>query len=171
MQDAESNTNREEEISAPQAKRPPAFYAIRTTARQELNVALLLETRVKSQSLNIYSIIVPPDVRGYVILEAPGVHVIYAAIRDLRHVKGQAPGIMSEDEIKGIIMPKPTIELLHEGEEVEIIAGPFKGMKATVVRIESSTNEVVLKVLEAAYPLQITVPGDYVRPLKKKTGG
>lgn len=146
------------------------FYAIRTTARQEVNIALIMEARVESQDLEVYSIIVPPEVRGYVILETPGVHVVYNVIRDLRHVKGQAPGVMSDEEVQRFVSPKPVIETLEPGQEVEIVAGPFKGMKAKVIRIEVPSNEVVLNVLESAYPLQITVPGDYVRPLKKRTG-
>ena len=125
---------------------------------------------MESQDLEVYSIIVPPEVRGYVILETPGVHVVYNVIRDLRHVKGQAPGVMSDEEVQRFVSPKPVIETLEPGQEVEIVAGPFKGMKAKVIRIEVPSNEVVLNVLESAYPLQITVPGDYVRPLKKRVG-
>ena len=150
------------------AHRRSGFYAVRTTARQELNIALIMEARVASQGLEVYSIIVPPDVKGYVILETPGVHVIYSVIKDLRHVKGHAPGVMSDEEVQRFVSPKPVIETLEPGEEVEIIAGPFKGMRAKVIRIELPSNEVVLNVLESAYPLQVTVPGDYVKPLRKR---
>ena len=45
-------------------------------------------------------------------------------------------------------------------------------MKAQVVRVDPAKNEVVLNVLEGvAFPLQITVPGDSVRPIRTGSGG
>ncbi len=151
-----------------QGEKETRFYAIRTTAGQEINVALLIENRVKAAKLDIRSIIVPPGIRGYVILEAPGLHIVYEAIRDIKHVKGQAPGMVSFDDVERALVPKPVIEGLTPGDTVEIIAGPFRGMKAIVVRVELAKNEVVLNILESSFPLQITVPGDYVKLVKKK---
>ena len=39
-------------------------------------------------------------------------------------------------------------------------------MKARIVSIDKGKNEVVLSILEAEFPLPITVPGDYVKPVK-----
>ena len=148
------------------------FFAIRTTARQEVNVALMIElvtqTR-KSQTgrEEIYSIIVPPSIKGYIILEAPGLHAVYNVIRGLKHVKGRASGALKWEDVERFVVPKPVIEMIKEGEVVEIVAGPFRGLQARVVSIDRERNEVVLNILEAAYPLQITVPADYVRPTKR----
>lgn len=149
------------------------YYAIRTVAGQELNVALLIENRVKVSNLDVRSIIVPPAVKGYVILEAPGLHVVYEAIREIKHVKGQAPGKIDISDVESMLLPKPVIKDLKVNDIVEIISGPFKGFKAKVVRIEYSKNEVVLNILESEYPLQITTPGDYVRLIRrsKEEGG
>ena len=57
---------------------------------------------------------------------------------------------------------------LEEGDIVEIIGGPFRGMKAKILRVEVAKNEVILNILESAYPLQITVPGDYVKLVRKR---
>ena len=147
--------------------RPTSFYAVRTTARQELNVALLMEMRAKAQNIDVASIIVPPGVKGYVIIEAPGIHIVYTLIRDLKHVKGQASGSLTLDEVERAITPKSVVEAIRAGELVDIVAGPFRGMKAQVVRVDKVKNEVVLNVLESSYPLQITVPGDYIKPARK----
>ncbi len=148
-------------------RRRTAFFVVRTTAQQEANVALLMEMRARAQNIDVASIIVPPGVRGYVIIEAPGIHTVYSLIREMKHVKGHAPGMFSLDELEQVLKPKPVIEGLREGELVEIVAGPFRGMKAQVVRIDKTKNEVVLNILESAFPLPITVPGDMVRPAKK----
>ncbi|HDI02219.1 MAG TPA: transcription elongation factor Spt5 [Ignisphaera sp.] len=143
------------------------FFAIRTTARQEANVALMVEVHTKTKNLPIYSIIVPPELKGYVILETIGLHVVYEAIRGLKHVRGRAAGTLKWEDLEKMLKPRPLIDLLQIGEEVEIIAGPFRGMKARVVDIDKARNEVSLNVLEASYPLTITVPVDYIRPVKK----
>ena len=144
-----------------------SYYAIRTVAGQEINVALLIENRVRNFNIDVKSIVVPPRVKGYVILEAPGLHVVYNVVREMKHVKGQAPGKIDDRDVKEILVPKPVILGLNEGDTVEIIGGPFKGMRAKVLRVEVGRNEVVLNILESDYPLQITVPGDYVRLVRK----
>jgi transcriptional antiterminator NusG len=143
------------------------FFAVRTTAGQEQNVLLMLEVRIKTLNLPIYSAFSLPDLKGYIVIEASGLHVVYEAIRGLKHVKGRASGVVKWEDIESLLKPKSLIELLKEGEEVEIIAGPFRGMKARVVAVDKVKNEVSLSVLEASYPLTITIPVDYIRPAKK----
>ncbi|RLG85276.1 MAG: transcription elongation factor Spt5 [Thermoprotei archaeon] len=143
------------------------FFAVRTTARQEMNVALLIENRVRNRNLAVYSIIVPSELRGYIILETAGLHVVYEAIRDMKHVKGRASGALKWDDVEKLLKPKPIIEQLSVGEEVEIVAGPFRGLRARVVEINKARNEVVLNILEASFPLNVTVPVEYVKPAKK----
>jgi len=146
--------------------RPSNYYAVRTTAGRELDVALIMENRSKLLNINARSLIIPPGIKGYVIVEAPGVDAVYPLIKDLKYVKGRAFGIIKSDEIEKLVKPKPIIEMIKEGDIVEIIAGPFRGMKARIVSIDRGKNEVVLSILEAEFPLPITVPGDYVKPLK-----
>jgi|UniRef100_A0A7J2U295 transcriptional antiterminator NusG len=143
------------------------FFAVRTTAGQELNVLLMLEVRVRTANLPIHSIFSLPDLKGYIVVEASGLHVVYEAIRGLKHIKGKASGTIKWGDIESLLKPKSLIELLKEGEEVEIIAGPFRGMKARVVAVDKVKNEVSLSVLEASYPLTITIPVDYIKQAKK----
>ncbi len=144
------------------------FYAVRTTAGQEMNVAMLIYNRVRAAKLDVKAIIVPPNAKGYVILEAPGPNVVYNAIQELKHVKGLVPGVFSDDDIKRALIPKSPLIGLKEGDIVEIIAGPFRGMKAKIIRVDVAKNEAVLNILESSYPLQIMVSGDYVKPVRKQ---
>lgn len=143
------------------------FFIVRTTARQELNAALLIEARTKNVNDGLYSIVIPPDIKGYIILEVKGLHLIYNLIKDIKHVKGRATGSISIEELEKLIITKPVITELKPGDLVEIISGPFKGLKATVVSVNLQRNEVTLNMLESSYKLEATVPGDYVRPVKK----
>lgn len=143
------------------------FFIVRTTARQELNAALLLEARAKGMGEGFYSIVIPPDVKGYIILEVKGLHLVYGLIKDMKHVKGRATGSISVEELERLIVTKPVISELKPGDVVEITSGPFKGLKASVLSVNAQKNEVTLNILEASYKLEATVPGDYVKPVKK----
>ena len=147
--------------------RKSVFYLVRTTARQELNVALLIENRARINNIPLYSIIVPPEVKGYIVLETPRSSYVELLIRDMQHVKRRVQGTLSLDDVERMVKPKAVVELLNPGDMVEVIAGPFQGIKAQVISVNRARDEVVLNILESAYPLKVTVPGDYVKPLKK----
>ena len=143
------------------------FFPVRTVSGKELEVALVIESRAKSMNLDVRSIVVPPRIKGFIIVEAPAAFVIMEAIRGIKHVKGGPGKKMSKDEVLKLVKPKPIIELIELGDIVELVAGPFKGMKAKVEAKDVDKNEVVLNILEAAYPLQITVPANYVKPVRR----
>jgi len=147
-------------------RRPSVYYAVRTTAGREIDVAVIMENRAVRLNIDVRSIIIPPGIKGYVIVEAPGVHAVYPLIKDLKYVKGRAFGIIKFEEIEKLVKPKPIIDMIKEGDIVEIIAGPFRGMKARVASIDRNKNEVILNILEAEFPLPITVPGDFIKPIK-----
>jgi transcriptional antiterminator NusG len=156
---AESKRGRRDEVK---------LFAVRTVAGRELDVALIMEARARSENLPIRSIIVLPRVKGYIVVEAPAQHYVAMVAHGIRYAKGVVPGVMKFSDIERLLKPEAIVETLKPGEVVEIIAGPFRGMKAEVVRVDVSRNEVVLNLLDASvqYSLQITVPGDSVRPIR-----
>ena len=112
--------------------RQSQLYAIRTTVGQEKSVALLIAERAKSLGLNIYSVIAPEEMKGYVIIEAAARHEVHQVIMGLRHVRSKVIGNISIEEIKHFLIPKPPTEGLEVGDVVEVIGGPFKGEKAKI---------------------------------------
>ena len=156
------------------ATRISQFFAVRTTAGRELDVALIVENRARvlreERGIDARSIIVPPGIKGYVFIEAPNLGSVYPLITDVKYVKrGQLVKVKPE-EIERLVKPKPVIEMVNEGDIVEIVRGPFRGMKAQVVSVDRNKNMVMLSILEAAFNVPITVPGDYVKPVKKGGG-
>ncbi|MEM4026234.1 MAG: hypothetical protein QW355_04310, partial [Sulfolobales archaeon] len=101
------------------------LYVVRTIGGRELDVALTVETIVNSlknvnptdQTLSylkdIRAIIVPPDIKGYVIFEVQNLHTVYLAVRDIRQVKGRAAGSISYKDLEEMIRVKPIIEMLR----------------------------------------------------------
>ena len=53
---------------------------------------------------------------------------------------------------------------LSVNQIVEIIGGPFKGMKATVTRIDHDKEEATVILLDAPYQLPVTVDANYLKP-------
>lgn len=143
------------------------FYAIRTTAGQESNVALLIETRANSSDIGVLSIIVPKDISGFIFIEVVDATKIEKAISGIKHVKGWVPGIVNIEEIRGFLIPKSPLEGLNIGDIVEIVSGPFRGMTGKVTKINPEKGEVTLEVLEVTYTLPITINADAIRKTAK----
>lgn len=144
-----------------------SVFAVRTTAGQEKNVANLIEVRVVSNKLPVKAVLVPEMLKGYVFVEAEGPHSVEEAIAGIKHVRSRVPGVVNFSEVEKYIVVKPIIEELDAEDIVEIISGPFKGMKAKITRIDKTKSELVLELLEATFTLPITVHADYVKIIEK----
>lgn len=147
-----------------------AIFAVRTTAGQEKNVANLIAAKVKTGNLPIKAILVPETLKGYVFVEADGPHLVEKAIAGIKHVRSRVPGIVTFSEVERYIMVKPVIEELDVNDIVEVIGGPFKGMRAKITRVDKTKEEVTLELLEATFTLPITVHADYVKLVEKAKG-
>ena len=144
-----------------------AVFVVRTTAGQEKNVANLIEARVKMDVLQIKSVLVPEMLKGYVFIEADGPHSVEKAIAGVKHVRSRVPGVVAFPEVERYIVIKPVIEELDANDLVEVVGGPFKGMRAKITRVDKTKEEVTLELLEATFTLPITVHADYVKLVEK----
>ena len=143
-----------------------SLYAVKVTNGQERTVSIMLADKAKVEGLPIAAILAPAELKGYIIIEAERPHIVDELIRGMRHTRERVQGTISPEEVDHYIETKPVVEGLEEGTLVEVIAGPFKGMQARVVRVDVGKEEVTIEILEAAFTLPITVHADYVRELK-----
>jgi len=127
-----------------------------------------LELRKKLKDLegkfNIQSILLVDNLKGYIVIEAEGPQEMFAAIQGLRHVKGQLRGELQYSEIENYLIKKSTVSELTVDAVVEIIGGPFKGMKATITRVDHEKEEATVILLDAPYQLPVTVDANYLKP-------
>jgi len=144
-----------------------SVFAVRTTAGQERNVAELLASKIEANKIPIKSIIVPETLKGYIFIEAEGPHTVEEAIAGIKHIRSRVQGKVEISELERYILVKPVIEELGMGDVVEVVSGPFKGMKARITRIDKAKEEVTLELLEATFTLPITVHADYVKVIEK----
>ncbi len=148
-------------------KIPTSVFAVRTTAGQEKNVANMIAIRVETTKLPIKAVLVPEMMKGYVFVEADGPHFVEQAITGVKHVRSRVPGLITFPEVERYIVSKPIIEELGVDDVVEVVGGPFKGMRAKITRTDKSKEEVTLELLEATFTLPITVHADYVRLVER----
>ncbi|RLE64679.1 MAG: transcription elongation factor Spt5 [Thermoprotei archaeon] len=148
-------------------KKTGVFYAVRTTVGQEYNVALIIEERVKGKKIPIFSILVVDGLRGFIFIEAPSPSYVDEATSGLKYVKGRVPGTLRYEDLERFIKPLPLIEEVEVDDIVEVVRGPFRGMRGRVIRVNKAKREIVIELFEATYPLPTTVDIDDVRILEK----
>jgi transcriptional antiterminator NusG len=143
------------------------FFAIRTTGGQEHVVARLIENRIAVKKLGIQSILVLENLRGYIVVEAPDANIAYEALAGVRHVRGQIRGELQFKEIEGFLVKKPTVTELSVDDTVEIVGGPFKGIRAKITRVDYERQEATVILLDAPYQLPVTIDANYLKLVQK----
>lgn len=139
------------------------LFAIRTTGGQEKVVMRLLEAKANASQINIQSVFWVSDLKGYVVIEALNPSDAYLAVEGVRHIRGQLRGELEFKDIEGYLIKKSTVSQLAIDNIVEITGGPFKGMNATITRIDVDKEEATVVLLDAAYQLPVTVDANYLK--------
>jgi len=143
------------------------LYAVKTTGGQEKVVLRLLEAKMKLNKIDVQSVLIIDDIKGYIVIEAEDPQKMFNTIQGMRHVKGQLRGEMEFKEIEGYLVKKSVVSELEVNNTVEIIGGPFKGMKATITRIDSEKEEAIVVLLDASYQLPVTVDANYLKQVSE----
>jgi len=149
------------------------LFAVRTTINQESNILKQILYRFKILDIipDIKAMLVSPLLPGYCFLEASQKRDVQIAIQGIPHIKGRIVGQIKLDEISHVLVPRSVTEFLEEGDTVEIISGVFEGSRALVMRMPhdtSSSEEVVVRLLQEETPITIKIHGDYLKLVQKK---
>ena len=111
----------------------------------------------------IYSVLVVDAMKGYIFVEGDNAQVVSDSASGFKHLKTQVPGILHFPDIEKFLVTKSIIEDLKPDDVVEVVAGPFKGMKAKITSLEKAKGEVTILLLDAPYPLPVTVDAGYLK--------
>ena len=123
----------------------------------------LLENRIKLKKINIQSVLLLENLKGYIVVEAIDANAAFDALQGIRHIRGQLRGELQFNDIEGYLIKKSTVSELAVDKIVEIIGGPFKGMKATITRVDHDKEEATVILLDAPYQLRVTVDANYLK--------
>jgi transcription elongation factor Spt5 len=149
------------------------LFAVRTTINQESNILRQIFYRFKILDVvpDIRAMLVSPLLPGYIFFEAPTKRQVQIAVQGIPHIKGRIVQNIKLTELKHVLLPRSVTEYLEEGDTVEIISGVFEGSRAIVMRMPhdtSSSEEVVVRLLQEETPITIKIHGDYLKLVEKK---
>ncbi|MGA2665014.1 MAG: transcription elongation factor Spt5 [Nitrososphaerales archaeon] len=148
-------------------QRQSSIYPVKTTGGQEKTVATFVANKAQQKKKPIYSILALDTWKGYVLFEAPNSQVVDESIQGFKHVRSKIPGMMQFQDIEKFLVTKSMVAELTENDIVEIVAGPFKTMRAKIARIETTKQEVTVVLLDTPYQLPVTVDASYIKIIEK----
>jgi transcriptional antiterminator NusG len=148
------------------------IFAVKTTGGQEKTVAKFVGDRLEQRKREgkesqVYSILVLEAQKSYVFFEAPNAQAVSDAISGFKHVKGMVPGYIQFADIEKFLVTKSLISDVGVGDVIEIVAGPFKGMKAKINRVEPQRSEITVMLLDAPYQLPVTVDVGFIKIISR----
>lgn len=146
------------------------IFALRTTANREDQVMDFLVSNAKKRGLNVYSVIRPHGMRGYIFIEAKTRNEAEQAAFNVPYARGILPNTIDYSEIEHMLEQVKKEMNIKKNDIAEIISGPFKREKCKITRIEKTKEEVVVELLEAAVPIPITLKMDAVRVIRRESG-
>ena len=126
---------------------------------------------------DIYAILSPATLRGYVFVEGMNTDRMREKTKDIKKARAfvldknlgnDAVAETTIEEIDHYLTPLSTVVGIVEGDLVELVNGPFKGEKARVQQIDQSQEEITVELIEALVPIPVTVKGDSVRVIEKE---
>ena len=147
------------------------IFALRTTANREEQVMDFITSNAKKKKLEVYSLVHPHGMRGYIFIEAKDRQDAEQAAFRVPYARGLLPKEVAYEEIEHMLEPAKKVEVnMQKGDIVEIISGAaFKHSQAKVTRIDKTKEEVVVELLESAVPIPITLKMDSVKVIRRES--
>lgn len=164
------------------------LYIVKTAIGSEQRVVEEMRARLSGTGTlhnvrgEIFSILHPHQMRGYIFVESSAQHHVEKLIgrtggRDrknrgaiittpLKNAKGVL-GMSPYEDVSAYLEPKAATSGIEIGCIVEIVSGAFKGEKARVISVTESKEEVSMELYEADIPMTLNMRGDHVRVIDR----
>ncbi|MEM5833905.1 MAG: transcription elongation factor Spt5 [Candidatus Aenigmatarchaeota archaeon] len=144
------------------------IYIIRTIGGKEETLVEMIGNKAIAENLQIYSVFKIEELKGYVFIEGEEDDVM-KIIRELPHVRRVLQTTISLDELKKyIVIEKEERIKIEINDIVEVIGGPFKGLKGRVIKIDEIKKEVTIELLDVTVSLPVTINIELVKLIEKK---
>jgi transcriptional antiterminator NusG len=144
------------------------IFTIKTQVGKEQNTADMINSRAAKSKIKIPSILVTPELRGYLFIEAYDKERIKEMIKTISYARNILEGEIPLEQIKHFLVPASAVAKITEGDVVEMVSGPFRGETAKVTHIDDTKEEITVELFESVVPIPITVRGEQVRVIKRK---
>ena len=150
------------------AEEQTKIFTIKTQVGKEQNTADLINSRAAKSKIKIPSILVTPELRGYLFIESYDKERIKDMIKTVSYARNMLEGDIPIEQIEHFLVPASAVAKITEGDVVEMVAGPFRGETAKVTHIDDTKEEITVELFESVVPIPITVRGEQVRVIKRK---
>lgn len=145
------------------------ILSVKTRVGRETEVADNIRRRAEESSdSDIYALLVPVGIKGYIFVEGKDRNAITSAIRGLKYVTGLITTPVPIKELESSIKPPSPAKDILEGSIVEIITAPFKGEKARVTSVNEAKGEVTVELLDVMVPIPLTLKVTNVKLIEKE---
>ena len=151
------------------SKEDETIFVLRTTANREDQVMDFVTSNATKKKLEVYSVLRPHGLRGYIYVEAATRTDAEQAAFNIPYARGILGHPVKYSEIEPALEQVRHEMNIQKSDIVEIISGPFKRENAKVTRIDKTKEEVVVELLEAAVPIPITVKMDAVKVIRRES--
>ncbi|MFT4261546.1 MAG: transcription elongation factor Spt5 [Candidatus Woesearchaeota archaeon] len=156
----EQEEKKQEEIST-------HLFGLRTTANREDQVMSFLASNVPRKKVDVFSVIRPHGMRGYIFVEAATRQDVEQAAYGIPYSRGVLPSEIGYKEIEHMLEQAKKEVNIKKNDIAEIISGPFKRQQCKITRVDKAKEEVVVELLEAAVPIPITLKMDAVKVVRR----
>jgi transcription termination/antitermination protein NusG len=144
-----------------------SLFALRVTANREDQVMTFVPSNVSRKKINVYSVIRPHGMRGYIFLEAESRADAEQAAYGVPYARGILPNEINYKEIEHMLEQVKKDVNIQKNDIAEIISGPFKREKCKIARVDKAKEEVVVELLDAAVPIPITLKMDAIKVIRR----
>ena len=155
-------------VEVPDDEKPETtIFAIRTTANREDQVMSFVASNAARKKLDVYSVISPHGMRGYIFIEAKDRASAEQAAYGVPYARGVLPNEIDYKEIEHMLEQVKRDVNIQKNDIAEIISGAFKRDKCKITRVDKVKGEVVVELLESPVPIPITLPIDSVKVIRR----
>lgn len=144
------------------------LFALRVTANREDQVMSFVASNVARKKIEVYSVIKPHGMRGYIFVEAMTRGDAEQAAYGVPYARGILPNEINYKEIEHMLEQVKKEVNMQKNDIAEIISGPFKREKCKITRIDKAKEEVVVELLDAAVPIPITLKMDAIKVIRRE---
>ena len=134
------------------------IYAIRVVGGREFKILENLQLIGKKYPQAIKAVLWKETIKGYLFVETDDLETLKMIIKTIRDIRSLVNTPVPEKDIEKMLVYEEEEEEILPGDIVEITAGPFKGERAKVIRVDRSGKEATVQLLSSVVPIPVDVP-------------
>jgi len=136
------------------------FFLVRTARGFEEKVARDIANNARLDGIPIMSILITPHLSGFAIVECDRKFELIQTLRGVSRARGIVKGKITLKEALGYLdLPEVSFKV---GEEIDVIAGPFKGSRVRVIE-DDGESRISVMLLDWEHTGKIVISKDQVR--------